>query len=325
MCKQNIVKGRLSIIIPTANEWPVIAFTARAVLEELRGRVDFELIIVDNWCPELAAQGAERDRTFEYFESMARGWPELKILNYNGKLSHWNAKKLGVAESTGEFIQFLDAHVIPSRDAIFNQYQYYKANHVELNGVLHMPVTYHVMEYHKLMYKLVTDIPKGHVHYSFTGYREADLPYTVPCMTTDGIMMTRELYDSIGGFPEMLGIWGGGENFVNFTLAIMGKNVWMCASEFMNGTLNHHGDKRGYSYNYDDLCRNRCVAAFMYGGKDFARTMMDNYKGSPSQILRLYNQVVNDPANIAQRTLIESQQVMSIQEWCAKWIEKAAE
>jgi len=176
-----------------------------------------------------------------------------------------------------------------------------------------------VMEYHKLMYKLVTDLDKGHVHYSFTGYREACLPYVVPCMTTDGVIMTRALYDDLGGFPAMLGIWGGGENFLNFVLAVTGRNVWICAGAGMNHTLNHHGDKRGYSYNYDDLCRNRCVAAYMYGGLEFADLMMDNYKGNPMQIDRLYNQVVRDPANQAQRERIRSQQTISIQEWVKKW------
>jgi len=319
-----MTKGKLSVIIPTANEWPVIAFTARSVYEELRDRVDFELIIVDNWCPELAGQGRDRDRTFDYFQQMCKGFPQVSILEYAGKLSHWNAKRLGVHHSTGEFIQFLDAHVVPSRDAIYNQYRYYSERHAELDGVLHLPVTYHVMEYHKLMYKLALELDKGHVHYSFTGYREAEAPYRVPCMTTDGIMMTRELYDNFGGFPSELGIWGGGENFLNFTLAVLGKNVWMCAGPGMNNTLNHHGDKRGYSYNYDDLCRNRCIAAYMYGGAEFADLMIDNYKGNPAQLEKIYQSVVLNPDCIAQRKHIELQQVMSIQEWAAKWAEETA-
>jgi glycosyltransferase involved in cell wall biosynthesis len=306
----------LSVICPTLNEWPQIAFTIRSVYEELRDRVDFEIILVDNsFCKEVEEQGRKPDRTFEYFQSMSKGWSWLKVMKYEEKMSHWNAKRVGVLASQGKFIWFVDAHVIISRDALYKQFCYYRDHYMELDGVLHLPVTYHIMEYHKLMYKLVTNLPEGQVHYSFTPYRDSGngKPFRVPCMTTDGMMITRELYDYMGGIPSEMGIWGGGENFINFTLAVLGKNVWIMPGN----SLNHHGDKRGYAYNYDDLYRNRAIASFIYGGEDLVRVFTNHYKGSQEHLHRLMRDIIKKCAD--HRELVVSRQVKTIQEWIKGW------
>lgn len=309
--------AELSVIMPSVQEWPLPAFTCRAIYEELRDRVDFEFIYVDNWCEQSKAQGhPERDRTLGYLESMAKGWPWLKTMAYEEKLSHWNAKRVAVEASTGKFIWFVDAHVIISRDALYKQFCYYRDHHEELNGVLHLPVTYHVMEYRRLMYKLVDELDtSGYLGYSFTNYRPpSDGPtFQVPCMTTDGMMITRELYDYIGGLPKSLGIWGGGENFINFTLAVLGKTVNIMVGD----SLNHHGDKRGYSYNFDDLFRNRCTAAYMYGGEELAVKYAANHKGRPSHLKMLCLEVMDEC--YLQRKMIETRQVIEIREWVKKW------
>ncbi len=308
--------AELSIVMPACGEWPQAVFSVRNIYEELRDRIDFEIVYVDNFCKEAEDQGRKQDRSLEYFQSMSKGWPWLKVLTYTEKLSHWNAKRIGIAASSGKFLWFVDAHVIVSRDALYKQFCYYRDHYEELNGVLHLPVTYHIMEYHKLMYKLVVEMEKGWVHYSFTPYRDADKPFRVPCMTTDGMMVTRELYDFMGGWPGELGIWGGGENFMNFVLAILGKNVWM-----MNGnSLNHHGDKRGYAYNYLDLFRNRVIAVYLYGGKELAYKFTQGYKGEQVRLQAVYRDIVEKCKD--QRELIVSRQVLDIEEWVQRWLPK---
>jgi glycosyltransferase involved in cell wall biosynthesis len=303
-------KMKLSVIIPAANEWPTSVFTVRNIYEELRDRVDFEILYVDNsMLPD-----DKKERAYDQMCGLSRGYPWLKPLKYTDKLSHWQAKNLAVKESTGDFLWFCDAHCIISRDALFRMFNYMCCHHDTLNGTLHLPLTYHIMEYHKLIYKLTGDIQKGLVHYSFSAYREHDEPYQVPCMSTCGMMMSRSLYDELGGWPAELGIYGGGENFINFTLAVLGKTINILPGD----ALCHHGDKRGYSWNFDDHLRNKTIAAYMYGGVDFAKLFVKHHKGSPDQKERILNSVITNSSCIDHRRVIKSKQKLSIQEWWAK-------
>jgi hypothetical protein len=117
----------------------------------------------------------------------------------------------------------------------------------------------------------------------------------------------------MGGIPEMLGIWGGGENYLNFTLAVLGKTVNMMVGH----SLNHHGDKRGYAYNFDDLFKNRCVAAYLYGGEELALKFTENHKGNRSHLFRLCQAVID--CCKPHRDLIASKQVIDIHDWAKSW------
>ena len=57
-----------------------------------------------------------------------------------------------------------------------------------------------------------------------------------------------------------LRIHGGGENFMNYTLSVLGKHKWI----YSWGTLFHHGEKRSYHYVYDDYIRNKILAAYLF-------------------------------------------------------------
>ena len=307
----------LSIIVPYVQEWPTIVFTIRNLAEELRDRADFEIMAVDNYCDQVAmqhkVQDVENDRAGAQLAAVQRGHKWLKPLRYKDKLSHWQAKNLGVQNSTGKYLFFADAHCVVSRDTIYNMLQYIKTRD-PLEGTLHPPLTYHIMEYHKLIYKLRVNLEAGDVYYSFTPFRPSDKPYEVPCMSTCGMMMSRELYDYIGGWPTELGIYGGGESFINYTLAVLGKKKQI----FPPNPLCHHGDKRGYHYIGDDFTRNICIATYIFGGKELALTLMRNRKGDQGVLMSIYQDVIKkcEP----HRELIKSKQEMTIQEWLRMWM-----
>lgn len=303
----------LSVIIPFINEWPQVAFTIMSIAEELRDRVDFEIIVVDNWCAEVKAQNREPDRSHVQVESMAQFHPWLRLVKYDKKLSHWQAKNLGVRESLGRFLWFCDAHCIVSRNSVHDMFRYYRYHWAELNGSIHLPLTYHILEAHRLIYKLKAELENGFVGYSFTGFRESTMPYKVPCMSTCGMMVTRELYDLMDGWPEILGIYGGGENFWNFTQAILGKNVWIYPAH----PLRHHGEKRGYHWNYDNMLTNRASAMYMIGGEKLARKYLNHCKGRPAVKDQIFLNVVISGEK--QRAKIKANQVISIEDWVAKW------
>ena len=304
--------AELSVIVPFVNEYPQVIFTLQSIAQDLRDRVDFEIIAVDNSCKEIETQGRQIDKSAGVVAGSTGVSPWLKSLKYEDKLSHWQAKNLAVSHSSGRFLWFCDAHCIVGRDALYNMFRYYSDHHEELNGTLHLPLTYKILESRRLIYKLVNNIESsGEVAYSFTPLRRDDGPFRVPCMSTCGMMMTRGLYDDLGGWPKELGIYGGGEHFINFTLAVLGRAV----NIFPGPPLFHHGEKRGYHWNGDDYTRNRTIATYMFGGEALARKFMAHRKGDRRTLDNILTDVFSRCKD--HRVHIKSRQKMSIEEWLA--------
>jgi len=301
--------AELSIIIPFVNEYPQVIFTIRSIAEELLGRVDFEIIAVDNYADGYVDRS--EDKSGEAVRAGAGVCSWLRYVEYKTKLSHWNAKRMGISKSSGKFLLFCDSHVVPTRDSIYSMFKYYKENWEELDGTIHLPINYKVLEPHKLIYKFLLD--KGaFFDYRFTGYRESDTPYEVPCMSTCGMMIHKSIYDLTGGWNPEFGIYSGGEHFMNYTLAVLGKKKWI----WNKGSLAHHGEKRGYSSNYDDSLRNRFLAHYLFGGVEVLKSFRNIAKGRPNVLDDIMNDVLKK--GWKQRQLIESRQVMTINEWMQK-------
>ena len=313
--------AKLSIIIPLVREYPQVLFTIRSLLEECKG-LDFEIVAIDNYCQEVRDQnggGQENDRGAAQIKAQSRYIPELISLEYSDKLSHWCAKNVGCEAATGDVFLFLDAHVVPSRDAIQKMFQYYVHHEEELNGTLHLPVSYHILESKRLIYKMVDEQERGWLHYSFTGYRDEPEPYEVPCMSMCGCMMSRKIYERLGGWPKAFSAYGGGENYVNFTLAIMGMKKWI----FPNATIHHFGAKRGYHWTYDNHLVNKAIAMYCIGGGEWLSRFFQHSKGRPETLKKMEAHVLKTCG--AHRELIKSQQVITIEEWIDTWKIKSGE
>ena len=191
---------------------------------------------------------------------------------------------------------------------------FYIIDIVELNGTLHLPLAYMLENTGKaLVYKLVTKPEVGLYHYQFTRYRRSDIPYQVPCMSTCGMMITRNLYNRLGGWPKELGIYGGGEHFINFSLAILGKNVNIFPTE----PLHHYAEKRGYNYEYVDYKRNMIIATYIFGGEKRAELFSKNCKLDQKTARQILYDVIGKCKD--HREYIKSQQVIDIDEWCKQW------
>ena len=303
--------AELSVIIPYVNEWPQIVFTVGSIYEELIDRVDFEIILVDNWCAEVETQGRTRDHGHPEGGLPGQSW--LKVVQYSDKLSHWQAKNAGIAAASGDIIWFCDAHCIVCRDSLFGAYEYYRDHWQEINGTLHLPLHYQILDNRRLIYALVTDPAIGHYHYKFTTYQDWAAPYAVPCMSSCGMFMHREVFNALGGFPEGLGIYGGGENFVNFTLAVLGMNkmIYPCQG------LRHHGDKRGYNWNYTDHLKNRAIATYIFGGELILLKFLAPTKGRDEVKAKIMRDVIEE--NRPRRERIKSMQTTTIDEWVQQW------
>lgn len=344
----------LSIIIPFVGEYPQVLFTIQATAQSLlqSDNIDFEIIAVDNWCDESKEQANKSaisaisktkqcwdeniltpQAIFDIHKSIyptydnpsgasikacARGNDWLKYVKYEDRLSHWQAKRVGVENSEGDILLFMDAHCIPNGiEEMF--YEYTKLPKrtgldydYKFKGTLHMPLTYKILEWRKLIYKMKIE-QDYFFHYSFTGFREDRDSYEVPCMSTCGMMISREIYDAVGGWPTGLGIYGGGENFMNYTLSVCGYKKFI----YPNATLFHHGEKRDYHWIYDDHVKNRMIAHYLFGGISLLKNFVSISKGRPVVLDRLAAEAIDEHRE--QREKIKSIQRYSIYEWVKNW------
>lgn len=310
--------AELSIIIPFVNEYPQIVFTIRAIAEEFLGRSEFEILAINNFCEEFTKQGRVNDGGEAALRAAATVNPWLRVLTYQDRASHWQAKNLGIKEASSDFLMFLDGHIIPSRDSLYPMFRYYRDNYKELNGSIHLPLTYHILEYHKLIYKTDVNLELGKMEYTFDNFRESDEPYKTSVMSSCGMLVHRDILAALGNWPTALGSWGGGENFLNYALATTGRNVWI----WPKGTLFHHGDKRGYAMSRTDVVYNRCLAVYLICGYKTAQKYLANaYKPSPTQTEIWQERTLLDIVHKCSehRELIQDQQSITIEDWLTKW------
>jgi len=307
----------LSVIMAYCNEYPQLVFTIRAIAEELLGRVDFEIIAINNYCAEVEAQGRKQDGGARAVKAAVEGNPWLRHLEYDTKLSHWQAKNLGVREARGEFLWFPDAHVIPSRDSLYEMFKYYELAWKELHGTLHMPIGYQILEWRRLIYGLVAKPEINAYSYQFVPFPEQNTAvFEVPCMTTCGSLWHRDFYDKLGGWPEEIGIYGGGEPFFNFAGAVIGLKRWI----WPNGCLFHHGAERGYNWNFDGWIRDEMIAAYCYGGRDFLLEKIQHVDGSREVLAAIAEEVLSNRSIVEHAREIHEKQVIKIDEWVRPWL-----
>jgi glycosyltransferase involved in cell wall biosynthesis len=186
---------KLSIIMPFCGEYPQVIFTIMSIWNQFQDypKLDWELIAVNNWCDQAAKQAdyqytcpdckkthkVPRGEANTYrppyknpdpggsrVKSYAAIHQWLKYVEYDSKLSHWNAKNAGVAAATGDILFFIDAHCALPPDSLADMYGEYILNHDKLNGTLHLPICYFLERVGKaLIYKLVAVPEKAYYHY----------------------------------------------------------------------------------------------------------------------------------------------------------------
>ena len=254
------------MIVPYINEYPQVLFTLQSILCEVKD-IDAEIIAVDNGSTD---KGKTR---IEDISKLHNG--RIKSMEYTEKLSHWQAKNTGVDESKGELLFFVDAHCMIEPGALRSMLDEYR------NGTLHLPIRY-ILDNEKsnLMYRLIDDPEKGIFHYTFqrTGPMK-DRPVRVDAMSSCGMMISRSLFDRIGGFPRELGIYGGGENFICGAMRVLDLPMYL----HNKPCVYHYAEKRGYSWNYDDWLRNRMIAAYIPFGEEFVRRFAEHSKGNEAR------------------------------------------
>lgn len=303
----------ISVIIPFIREWAQVVFTIRSVAEALK-EIDFEILAIDN----LQERGAQ-DRGTPNVEGMAKKNSWLRYIRKSDVLSHWQCKNLGMREAKGEIFLFVDAHCIAPYKDLAEACTHYEKNWEWMNGSLHMPLTYHILESKQLIYKAVFDIPKGDYAYTFHTLDHDDFDgediLEVPAMSTCGMMIHKSLMSTMGYWPTELGIYGGGEHFLNYTMAVMGMKKYIYRTD---ACLYHHGDKRGYSWNHHDYQRNRAIATYMFGGESLLKLWMQSCaKLTHREKVNMTKNLIDSCSK--QRSNIKKAQTVDIEDFAHKW------
>ena len=309
----------LSIIIPYAGEFPTLVFTVASIYEELRGHdIEFEIMVIDNNCKELRAQGFDDDRSRKAIEAAAQLHPWLKSLEFRDYLSCWQARNLGSQSSSGRVLWFCDAHCIVPSGMLLGMYRYYAEHHEQLDGSLHLANTYQILEKRPDMYKLKPELDRGFIGYSLTPYRHQESPYEVPCASSCGMMITRKLWNLLGGYPQHYA-YSGGEHFINFVQATMGKKKWI----YTGGFLRHHGARRDYHFTHYGLVWNQCASMYMIGGRALAEKYIKHKEGQPQRLKEILANVLYRCQ--VQRERIKALQTVDIYDWASDWEQRLKE
>lgn len=348
------MKKDLSVIIPFAGEYPQVLFTVQAMASVLKDKLDFEIIVIDNDCQELRDQwmiarmraanqlnqletvteqdidklipslsvmsgkddkGAEKSAK-SFFAAAGPGKNEwLTYMKFNEWLSHWECKRIACENAKADTFLFVDAHTIPT-NGIPEMFDEYNKGFNEVSS-FHMPLTYKIMEWRRMAYKMV--IEKNFYGYSLTGFpSEKDhnsVPVEVPVMSTCGMMLSRQVYDRIGGWPKYFRAYGGGENFMNYALAVTGHKKFI----YPGVTLFHHGEKRDYHSTYDGTLWNKLVAHYLFGGVEKLENLANSSKGKKEVLKMMVNDIKSISEYLCQRRVIKENTVIHVDDWAEEW------
>jgi len=101
----------ISVIIPVRNEGPFIAQTLRAIIAQDYPKDLLEILVVD---------GMSEDHTVAAVESLATSCGSLRLYPNPARISS-AARNIGVRNSTGDIVLFIDGHVHIGNDQILKQ------------------------------------------------------------------------------------------------------------------------------------------------------------------------------------------------------------
>lgn len=322
----------VSVIIPFCNENPLIRTTIQSIYNELHDYCSFDIVAINNFTPEVEEQGFPQDTGYSDLSSLIEDGRAgyLKLLWYKDKLSHWNAKNAGLEVAEGKVIFFCDAHILVHPGSLRLALDVYRQN--QIHGSLHLPISYmNERRGRELIYLCVYNEDLGLLHYRFTHYTNVPeenikerIPFRVPCMSTCGMLIDRNtIINTLDGWPTMMGIYGGGENYLNYVQAVLGLNVYIMPGN----PIYHYAAPRGYRWNHYDWMRNRFLAIYLAGGSSWLVDCCEaaaktKQRGSFRQLYSLVDQILADDENVARRKKIEDNMKITPEEWIAKQIEE---
>lgn len=308
----------LSIIIPFVAESPQLFFTVQALRHELAG-VEHEILLIDN-ATALTNESTHPELNCSLYIERKRP-SGVRLLKFSERQSHWQAKNLGIEESKGDILFFIDAHCLIYPGSLHRMYFDYTYYSLSSRASFHLPLAY-LMEDNALAYELVADLDNGILDYRFTPFTPSDPRFAsltpVPCMSTCGMMIRKALMvDKLKSFPEALGPYSGGEQYFNFIMALLGYDKIIINLP----PLQHYAAPRSYTVSNLDICRNKLIAAYLIGGASFLAKRAELFKKelTPSAVDRIHFSIPRIESLKNLRSYIETNSKFTIEQFVKFW------
>lgn len=100
---------------------------------------------------------------------------------------------------------------------------------------------------------------------------------------------------------------------MNYTLSVAGYKKYI----YPDVTLFHHGEKRDYHYNYDDMLYNRMTAHYLFRGKEGLWLFKKWSKGRPATLNSMAERCYEQHKDHRER--IKKIQKMDIRDWAKQF------
>lgn len=327
-------RPKVSVVITTRNEHPVLFVSIFTILEELEHwGYPFEFVIVSNCDTDLTPDILEE--RFRYWISIGR----MQVVRFDEKASIDVARNRGAAAATGDVLIFSDAHVSYKIGTLHGMIQCW----LKHGGMWH--TRYHSWgrpEGDMLMYAyeltLEQDFWGTQSFYVPSWAKEGTrlFPYTVPMAAYGAVLVGREEFWSVRGFHEGFRCYAGGEAYLSMKWWLLGKQAWLQPEGLMRhdnrGTRVQRGPdgklmfKRNYGWTNEDVWFNHMLAAYTIGDEAWLerlyqgfRTKCNGVAAWLSNLEKLRDTVIavgaEDRAWIAERQQLSLDELIAQQPW----------
>jgi glycosyltransferase involved in cell wall biosynthesis len=277
---------KVSAVITTRNEHPVLFVSIFAILEELEfWGYPFEFVIVSN---------CDTDLTPEILEHRFRHWiktGQMQIVRFDEKASIDVARNRGAAVATGDVLLFSDAHVSYKIGTLHGMIQGW----LKHGGMWHSryqswgaPLT------GDLMYGSELTLEKnfwGRQSFYLPAWAKEGgriFPYTVPMGAFATLVIGRTEFWSVRGFHEGFRCYAGGESYLSLKWWLLGKQIWLQPEGIMRhdnkGTrVQRSADgkldfRRNYGWTNEDVWFNHMLSAYTIGGEPWLDLLYQKYR-----------------------------------------------
>lgn len=303
---------KLSVVLPSRNEFPQIAFTIYSIVHDLEtflDHKDFEVIIVNNCSDDEVFPRRGMGGTVDYL--MARGmyWNGMLRVVYDPQAGNHSARNKGVEAARGDYIFISDAHMAYNVGFFKSMLKTCEESgglvHATINWMGAYPPTQVGYQY---TIKLGEEI-KG----TWSNYLVGDGKdwFYIPAQGHCSVMVRKDQFLDFGGYPLYHRTYGGGEFYLDMKWWMFGSTVAVDPK-----AMGYHlACGRGYTYSHDDYIHNVLYIGKALGMDDWTERAYINWlRHHDKETMTRVMSEAEEEANRGERKFIEKRRAKTFNE-----------